>query len=375
MSTPTPAPHSPSGLSPAPDPSTSVPSRIARATARAMHRLALRVSREQAFRSGDQRLSMRDYSGETESLLRRAYTGTKDPRYASRYLDFVTQKYGYHSSLAYHDLALPLLSLFDQLPTRLQVAVATTLAVHGDSRATALLSDIPSPEMPLFACSLGAQLAAREMELRIERGHELYANIIATQQRLELMFRERLDEICVVGNGPNDIGRGRGTSIDAHPIVVRFNEFVLNRVPDYGQKTDIWVVNRGLLKGTQLKRERLKISQWICASNNYAYKATGFQKELLEPWLNHIHIGVIPPEIFQALIQRCNCLPSSGLAFLYWMHIVSKKRIDRSHVVGFSHAEGSGFGTHYFERQDADDPGRHIHNWSSEQEIFHEILQ
>jgi len=51
--------------------------------------------------------------------------------------------------------------------------------------------------------------------------------------------------VAVVGNGPHEIGRGKGAEIDAHDLVMRFNEFKCGDpyAADYGSKTDIWFMH------------------------------------------------------------------------------------------------------------------------------------
>lgn len=52
--------------------------------------------------------------------------------------------------------------------------------------------------------------------------------------------------VAVVGNGPQEIGKGKGKEIDSYDIVVRFNNFQLEGFEkDYGTKTNIWSNNRG----------------------------------------------------------------------------------------------------------------------------------
>ena len=47
--------------------------------------------------------------------------------------------------------------------------------------------------------------------------------------------------IAVVGNGPCEIGKGKGKEIDAHDIVIRFNEFhTKGYEQDYGTRCDVW---------------------------------------------------------------------------------------------------------------------------------------
>lgn len=51
--------------------------------------------------------------------------------------------------------------------------------------------------------------------------------------------------VAVVGNGPEELGKGHGKEIDAHDIVIRFNSIYrqCEYEKDYGKKTDIWVKN------------------------------------------------------------------------------------------------------------------------------------
>ncbi|WP_304333629.1 glycosyltransferase family 29 protein [Brachyspira innocens] len=50
--------------------------------------------------------------------------------------------------------------------------------------------------------------------------------------------------IAVVGNGPQEIGKGKGKEIDSYDIVIRFNNFNIESfAEDYGTKTNIWIRN------------------------------------------------------------------------------------------------------------------------------------
>ncbi|MDR1370515.1 MAG: glycosyltransferase family 29 protein [Dysgonamonadaceae bacterium] len=51
--------------------------------------------------------------------------------------------------------------------------------------------------------------------------------------------------VACVGNSPSELGKGRGQEIDAHDVVIRFNNFDVGPEysADYGEKTSIWVRN------------------------------------------------------------------------------------------------------------------------------------
>ena len=73
----------------------------------------------------------------------------------------------------------------------------------------------------------------------------VYENI--RQNREEASFQAFLHgkSIALVGNGPQELGRGRGGAIDAHDVVVRVNHPVVGGKysADYGTKTTIWCLN------------------------------------------------------------------------------------------------------------------------------------
>ena len=63
----------------------------------------------------------------------------------------------------------------------------------------------------------------------------------------EGVFEETLSgkRVAVVGNGPQEVGRGNGAKIDAYDVVIRFNDFPTDEKfrRDYGGKTDVWVTS------------------------------------------------------------------------------------------------------------------------------------
>ncbi|WP_162621899.1 glycosyltransferase family 29 protein [Microbacterium suaedae] len=47
--------------------------------------------------------------------------------------------------------------------------------------------------------------------------------------------------VAVVGNGPGNLSTGLGAEVDAHDVVIRFNNFPSGHERDYGARTDVWV--------------------------------------------------------------------------------------------------------------------------------------
>ncbi len=76
--------------------------------------------------------------------------------------------------------------------------------------------------------------------------------VVSVGKRLEKSFSEGVFEkllsgkrVAVVGNGPQEVGRGNGAKIDAYDVVVRFNDFPTDEKfrRDHGAKTDVWVTS------------------------------------------------------------------------------------------------------------------------------------
>lgn len=53
------------------------------------------------------------------------------------------------------------------------------------------------------------------------------------------------ETVCIVGNGPCEIGKASGETIDSHKHIVRFNSFSIDEKfhKDYGKRTTIWARN------------------------------------------------------------------------------------------------------------------------------------
>jgi hypothetical protein len=66
--------------------------------------------------------------------------------------------------------------------------------------------------------------------------------------RKNKLFEKLLEgkSVAIVGNGPSEIGKGKGSQIDSHDIVIRFNNYKTSGYEkDYGSKTNIWARGSG----------------------------------------------------------------------------------------------------------------------------------
>lgn len=82
--------------------------------------------------------------------------------------------------------------------------------------------------------------------MNIEKANEVFC--VLERNRMKRAFYDYLigKRIAIVGNSRNEIGKNRGSEIDNHDIVIRFNNYELNGYEeDYGHKTNVWIRGSG----------------------------------------------------------------------------------------------------------------------------------
>ena len=101
---------------------------------------------------------------------------------------------------------------------------------------------------------------------RISKSAQIYNKLeyAHNNKTFEKMIKNK--NIAVVGNGSCEIGLEKGSEIDNHDIVIRFNEFYTNEhfAKDYGTKTDVWVnysANKNFI--TYKKDFNYKLNLWL----------------------------------------------------------------------------------------------------------------
>lgn len=174
--------------------------------------------------------------------------------------------------------------------------------------------------------------------------------------------------VAVVGNGPGNIGTRRGAEIDAHDVVIRFNNFPTGFESDYGTRTDIWV--RGAHEDV---RDRPSIEEFSLV----LWEMDFFRNLIEHP--SHAEIlfrdALIAPDKLAYLDSSTKAslreasgllLPTSG-AQVIWALLQARGSLDGVDVYGFSTIDHSGDFGHYFDglgdmakRHDTDGEGRFL---------------
>ncbi|WP_284294780.1 glycosyltransferase family 29 protein [Luteimicrobium album] len=156
--------------------------------------------------------------------------------------------------------------------------------------------------------------------------------------------------VAVVGNGPGCLGAGLGPEIDAHDLVVRFNNYPSGYEADYGARTDVWV--RGAHRDVRDRPEieDLQLVVWemdffrnlleLPEHGDVLHRDTQFSPEKVT------HVGTASK---QALRDASGLLlPTSG-AQLLWLLREARGDLRGVDVYGFSTIDGSEELGHYFD--------------------------
>ncbi|GII99051.1 glycosyltransferase involved in cell wall biosynthesis [Sediminihabitans luteus] len=160
----------------------------------------------------------------------------------------------------------------------------------------------------------------------------------------------RHGSVAVVGNGPGNLGSGRGEEIDAHDLVVRFNNFPRGYEADYGSRTDVWVRgahpdvrDRAGIEDFSLVLWEMDVFRNVLerpAHGEVLYRDTQFAPE---------KIAHVDTRTKAALRSRSGLLlPTSG-AQLLWMLHESRGSLRDVDVYGFSTVDGTDEVGHYFD--------------------------
>lgn len=156
------------------------------------------------------------------------------------------------------------------------------------------------------------------------------------------MFTELLDaadgDIAIVGNGPQELGRGQGTDIDAHNMVVRFNTYstAFPQLHDYGAKTDLWV--RMPATGYVKSDDANTCPNIMLTGVNRIYRSTGLWGWVDTQITNGHQLSFMPKEPIYELIAKLGKIPTAGLALAYMVYRETGP-VDPDRIFGCSFAE------------------------------------
>jgi hypothetical protein len=174
------------------------------------------------------------------------------------------------------------------------------------------------------------------------------------------------NRMAVVGNGSNDVGKGKGVLVDKFKQVIRMNNYVVRPayISDYGQKVTSWVTSFNHDIDNRNTKHYEKIFCPIPIFFNSLKYRRNRNLVLLEKCLDKIE--VIPLDYFNDLLEHIPN-PSTGLAFLYWVYRENGELNDKQ-VFGFSFFDPK-YKHHYF-----DDFDLCYHDGDIEQQFYEKML-
>lgn len=194
-----------------------------------------------------------------------------------------------------------------------------------------------------FACKIG------RCNAKINRSYGILR--VLKNDRVEKRYEAYVKDkrIAVVGNGGGCIGKERGAEIDAHDIVIRFNNYPLKGYEsDYGSRTNVWI---------------------RAGNNEIAYRdIRDYDFVIYEPDLEHVflhekqveilgeYIISNPDKIFYWNAEMKKIFreetgitnPSSGI-FAIWQLYKIRKSLRGIDFYGFSFQEKTPDYTHYYD--------------------------
>jgi hypothetical protein len=153
--------------------------------------------------------------------------------------------------------------------------------------------------------------------------------------------------IAIVGNGPHELGLGKGEEIDAHDIVIRLNIYNDSEkyVKDYGKKTNLcicvaWSEEHNVIFNRKLD---LYITRSLFETN-YSNSMRQYYKEKQFSNITTLGLSATKREIQQKYGINW---PTIGLLSVYYFKNILKKNIKKSDLYGFALNHGTVLGGHY----------------------------
>jgi len=147
--------------------------------------------------------------------------------------------------------------------------------------------------------------------------------------------------VAVVGNGPQQNGEKTGKEIDAHDIVIRFNDYANseNSIDDFGKKTDIWC---NWIRFPLSLRDLKSIKCILIATDIYTWPTLSSEnpnlwKDLYEYILSGGKVLTYSYKIRKDILDNIT-IPTSGFSVVYWIKKL-KSNFKKTDCYGFSFIE------------------------------------
>ena len=211
---------------------------------------------------------------------------------------------------------------------------------------------------------------------RIHKAALVFRALEKNKKKFEKLIHGKT--VAVVGNGPSEVGKGKGSEIDAHDIVIRLNNYRTQGFEaDYGSKTDIWVRGWGANDLLDYTAKNKYLFAGVTGNYYLIPLFFDFQLDILYRDLieNKINTGYISGGLYSQLTRLVEIEPTTGFAALYAVKNLGAKKLD---LYGFSFQQqkADGYATHYFNDRDEKEARERSqsHSWDKESEWIRKLL-
>ncbi|WP_042775582.1 glycosyltransferase family 29 protein [Sinorhizobium fredii] len=179
-------------------------------------------------------------------------------------------------------------------------------------------------------------------------------------------------DIAVVANGRSLKGRSLGAKIDAHRLVMRFNNYPTGDVLDLGQRTDIWI--RPPFPRYVPWRPFQNQPLLVFTGPNLRHRFSDAIQLLAACPKEYGDIAIIPPSLYTTLFRELEASPSSGLLGLALLAEHWGARVPLAQVFGYSLQDNrENMSIYHNGTVQGDRPSRH--NWKAEFRLFQSLVE
>lgn len=218
-----------------------------------------------------------------------------------------------------------------------------------------------------------AASAAGAAELpQAPRARAVAAHLARFEGRFAQMIAAATGDVAVVANGPSLQGFGLGSAIDAHQLVIRFNNH--GSAPgsvDLGERTDIWFRPTEF---THVPMREAPVPQLIALTGCNIRNRYSNGLDVLEPYVQaDLLVELVPTQLYKRLFAALDASPSAGLIGIAWTQEAIGRKLSPGQVFGYSLGHNTSAVSHYYgKRHTGSWPSRH--NWQAEQAFFQSLM-
>ena len=152
----------------------------------------------------------------------------------------------------------------------------------------------------------------------ITKSAKLCSRLIENEKTFSRLVGEADGKVAIVGNGPQELGKGSGPEIDSANLVVRFNTFSTKypHSQDYGTKTDVWVrmIPHPYVR---YQAEPEGLSQVMITGANRLHRFYSNWEWIYKQIDVLPNLGFTPSRPFIELTKQLGNIPTSGLLLAY----------------------------------------------------------